>query len=71
MSDVISIFLGAINGYKTYVSVILAIVTGMSLIFSKDYGPVIINILQALLVMFSGASVASLRHAVAKAMSKS
>jgi hypothetical protein len=71
MSDVISIFLGAINGYKTYVSVILAIVTGMSLILSKDYGPVITNILRALLVMFSGASVASLRHAVAKAMSKS
>jgi hypothetical protein len=71
MPDVILTFLGAIDGYKTYAWVILAIVTGMGLILSKDYGPEITDILRALLVMFSGASVASLRHAVAKVMSKS
>ena len=66
MSIVVSTLLGMINGYKTYASVILAIATGIGLILSKEYGPGITDILQALLVVFSGASVASLRHAVAK-----
>jgi hypothetical protein len=66
MSNVISILLSVINGYKTYASVILAIVTGVGLILSKDYAPGITDILQALLVVFGGASIASLRHAVAK-----
>jgi hypothetical protein len=71
MSIVVSTLLGVINGYKTYASVILAIATGIGLILSKDYGPGITDILQALLVVFSGASVASLRHAVAKATCQS
>ena len=71
MSNVTIVLLGAINGYKTYASVILAIVTGLGLIVSKDYGPGTTDTLQALLVLFSGASIASLRHAVATATDRS
>jgi len=71
MSSVISTLLELINGYKTYGSVILAIATGLGLILSKDYGRAITDILQAALLVFSGASVASVRHAVAKATVRS
>jgi len=67
MSSIAAIILAGINGYKTYASVILAVATGIGLILSKQYDPGVVDILQALLVVFSGASVASLRHAVEKA----
>ena len=55
-----------INGYKTYASVILAIVSGSGLVLSKNYSQGLTQILQSVFVLFSGASVASLRHAVSK-----
>jgi hypothetical protein len=62
----IAVLLGLINGYKTYSSVILAIVSGLGMILTKNYGGGISEILQALTLVFSGASVVGLRHAVAK-----
>lgn len=61
-----SIVMLLINGYKTYATVILAIVSGLGMILSKNYGEGISSIFQALTVVFGGASVAGLRHAVAK-----
>ena len=55
-----------INGYKTYSAVILAIVSGLGMILAKNYDAGITQILEALLLVFSGASVVGLRHAVAK-----
>ncbi|QEH38663.1 hypothetical protein OJF2_72690 [Aquisphaera giovannonii] len=60
------ILLELINGYKTYASVILAVVSGLGMILSKDYGGGIAQIFQALLVVFGGTTVVSMRHAVAK-----
>jgi hypothetical protein len=62
---------GLINGYKTYSSVILAIGSGLGMIASKNYSEGLSQIFQSLTVVFSGASVASVRHAVAKAESAS
>jgi hypothetical protein len=60
--NVIAILLKLINGYKTYASVILMIISGLGMILSKQYGEGLSEIFQALMVLFSGASVASLRH---------
>ena len=54
------------SDYKTYASVILAVVSGLGLILAKNYSAGIQQILQALLVVFSGATAVSLRHDVAK-----
>ena len=62
----IALLLKLINGYKTYSSVILAIVSGLGMILTKDYGGGVSEILQALTLVFGGTSVAGLRHAVAK-----
>lgn len=62
----ITVLLGLINGYKTYSSVILAIVSGLGMILTKNYGGGASEILQALTLVFGGASVVGLRHAVAK-----
>jgi hypothetical protein len=64
--NVIVILLNLINGYKTYASVILAIVSGLGMVLSKNYSAGLAQIFQALLVLFGGAAVASMRHAVAK-----
>jgi len=64
--NVILVLLKLINGYKTYASVILAIVSGLGLVLSKNYSQGLTQILQSLLVLFTGASVVSLRHAVSK-----
>jgi hypothetical protein len=62
----VAILLKLIDGYKTYASVILTIVSGLGMILSKDYGGGLNQIFQALTVVFGGASVASVRHAVSK-----
>jgi hypothetical protein len=62
----VAILLKLIDGYKTYGSVIMAVVSGIGMILSKDYNDGLNQIFQALLVVSGGASVASMRHAVAK-----
>lgn len=65
--NVAATILKLINGYKTYSSVILAVVSGIGLILSKDYSGGVSTIFQALTVFFSGTTVVGLRHAIAKA----
>lgn len=62
----VSFLLDLINGYKTYASVILAIVSGLGMILTKNYAEGIPEIFQALTLLFGGTSIASLRHAVSK-----
>ncbi len=64
--NVTTLLLDAINGYKTYSAAILAIVTGVGAILSKNYSQGTTDILQALTLVFGSASVVGLRHAVAK-----
>lgn len=63
---VFALLLKLINGYKTYASVIMMIVSGLGMILSKNYSEGLAQIFQALLVLFGGASLVSLRHAVTK-----
>jgi hypothetical protein len=62
----ISFLLNLINGYKTYASVILAIVSGLGMILTKNYAEGIPEIFQALTLLFGGTSIVGLRHAVSK-----
>jgi hypothetical protein len=62
--------LDLINGYKTYSAAILTVVTGVGAILSKNYGQGATDILQALTLIFGGATVVGLRHAVAKVPTK-
>ncbi len=55
-----------INGYKTYASVILAVVSGLGMILTKNYAGGVSEIFQALTLVFGGTSVVGLRHAVSK-----
>ncbi len=64
--SVITVLLNLINGYKTYASVIMAIVSGLGLVLSKNYAGGLTQIFQSLLILFGGASIAGMRHAVAK-----
>jgi hypothetical protein len=64
--SVVSFLINLINGYKTYASVILTIVSGLGMILTKDYSGGIQEIFQALTLAFGGSSIASLRHAVSK-----
>jgi len=64
--NVVNVLLSLINGYKTYSAVILAVVAGLGMILTKNYDGGITQILQALLLVFGGASVVGLRHAVAQ-----
>jgi hypothetical protein len=59
------VLLELVNGYKTYSAAILTIVTGVGAILSKNYSQGATDILQALALIFGGASVVGLRHAVA------
>jgi hypothetical protein len=61
-----AVLLRLIDGYKTYASVILAIVSGLGMILSKNYSEGLSQIFQALAVVFGGAGVAGLRHAVSE-----
>jgi hypothetical protein len=61
-----TIVLDLINGYKTYSGAILTIVSGVGAILSKNYSQGVAEILQALTLIFGGATVVGLRHAVAK-----
>ncbi|WP_165221853.1 hypothetical protein [Aquisphaera insulae] len=63
----VAVLLSLVNGYKTYSSVILAVVSGLGMILSKNYSEGAAQIFQALLVVFSGTTVVSMRHAVSKA----
>jgi multidrug transporter EmrE-like cation transporter len=58
--------LSLIDGHKTYASVILAIVSGLGMILTKNYSGGVTEIFQALTLVFGGASVVGLRHAVSK-----
>lgn len=62
----VPLLLAAINGYKTYSAVILTVVTGVGMILTKNYSGGVSEILQALTLVFGGASVVGLRSAVAK-----
>ncbi len=55
-----------INGYKTYLSVSLAVASGIVMILTKNYQGGIVEIFQAMTLIFGGASIVGLRHAVAK-----
>lgn len=66
MTNAIAILLNLISGYKTYASVILAVVSGLGMILSKNYAGGLSQIFQSLLLVFGGASVVNMRHAVAK-----
>ena len=63
---IVPILLELINGYKTYSAVILAVVSGLGLILTKDYAGGLNEIFQALTLVFGGAALIGLRHAVAK-----
>jgi hypothetical protein len=58
--------LAFINGYKTYASAILAVVSGFAMILTKDYEGIVSQIFQAFTLIFGGTSLVGLRHAVAK-----
>jgi hypothetical protein len=60
-----------INGYKTYSSVILAVVSGLGMILTKNYGGGVSELFQALTLIFGGTSIVGLRHAVSKLESPS
>jgi hypothetical protein len=62
----VAFLLAAINGYKTYSAVILAVASGLGMILTKNYSGGVSDILQALTLVFGGASVAGLRSAVGK-----
>ena len=64
--NVSTILLDVINGYKTYSSAILTVVTGIGAILSKNYSQGVADILQAMTLIFGGTTVVGLRHAVAK-----
>jgi len=59
--NVITVILKLISNYKTYASAILAVVSGLGLILAKNYSAGVEQILQALLVIFSGATAVSMR----------
>jgi hypothetical protein len=69
--NVVTVLLKLINSYKTYSSVILAIVSGLGMVLSKNYNEGLCQIFQALAVVFGGVSVAGLRHAVSKVEAQS
>jgi hypothetical protein len=69
--NTVAILLKLIDGYKTYASVILTIVSGVGMILSKNYGEGLNQVFQGLTVIFGGASVASVRHAVSKVEAQS
>jgi FtsH-binding integral membrane protein len=55
-----------VNGYKTYFSVFLAVASGIVMILTKYYQGGIAEIFQVITLVFGGASIVGLRHAVAK-----
>jgi len=58
--------LALVNGYKTYASAILAVVSGLGMILTKNYAGGLSEAFQALTLIFGGTTVVGLRHAVAK-----
>ena len=68
--NVSTVLLQLINDYKTHSATILAIATGVGAILSKNYSQGAADILQALTLVFGGASVVGLRHAVAVTVTK-
>jgi hypothetical protein len=62
----VAVLLTLINGYKTYSTVILTVVSGLGMILTKNYSGGVSEIFQALTLVFGGASVAGLRSAVSK-----
>lgn len=61
-----ALLLTLINGYKTYSSVILAIVAGVGMILTKNFSGGLSSIFQALTLIFGGASIVGLRGALAQ-----
>ena len=60
------VLLELVNGYKTYSAAILTIVAGIGAILSKNYSAGVADLMQAMTLIFGGAAVVGLRHAVAK-----
>ncbi len=61
-----ALLLAMINGYKAFSPVILAIVSGLGMILTKNFGGGISEIFQALAMIFSGVSVVGLSQALAQ-----
>jgi hypothetical protein len=66
MGKFASSLLALINNYKANATVILAIVSGLGMILTKNYSGGLSTIFQALAVVFGGTSVAGLTSAVAR-----
>ena len=66
MAKYVALLLTLINGYKTYSSVILAIVSGLGMILTKNFSGGLSSIFQALTLIFGGASIVGLRGALAQ-----
>jgi hypothetical protein len=64
--NALKILLSASNGYKTYSAAILATLSGLGMILTKTHCAGVAQILHALMIIFGAASLAGLRHAVAK-----
>jgi hypothetical protein len=64
--NMLDIVLKFINGYKTYASAILAVVSGLGMILTQNYAGGLAQIFQTLLLLFGGASIVGMRHAIAK-----
>lgn len=63
---ILAMILKLMGNYKTYMSAVLAILSGLGMILSRNYADGLAQIFQALLVLFGGATVVSMRHAIAK-----
>ncbi len=59
-----------LNASKQYAPVIAAVASGIGMILSKNYSEGVSTIFQALTLVFSGASVASLQNTVSKSAPK-
>jgi hypothetical protein len=68
--NMLNIVLKFINGYKTYASAILAVVSGLGMILTQNYAGGLAQIFQTLLLLFGGASIVGMRHAIAKVEDK-
>ncbi len=66
----LALIIQLVKASKQYAPVIAAVASGIGMIASKNYSEGISTIFQTLTLVFSGASVASLQHAVSKSSPK-
>jgi hypothetical protein len=69
--NVVSILHNFFRTYKSYSSAILAVASGLGMILSKNFAAGFSDAFQAMMIVFGGASLVELRHAVATGFSKS